>query len=210
MIRLLTRPYSTRRQVAVLRGHLAALQAELRESRTDPVTGLPTRRYWNRLAAARLEDATAVLLADLDQFKAINDRHGHAIGDLLLARVAHRLCEAVDRHLIVGRFGGDEFAGLITGPTLSTEDLDRLVEAVTAPMRSPAGYLRVGISIGLAHRDELPDAPLPDLLGAADLAMYAAKAAGGGYCIYSRRIHGIPQIADRPLHRTRTLGGQHA
>jgi diguanylate cyclase (GGDEF)-like protein/PAS domain S-box-containing protein len=160
---------------------LRALTATLAERAVrDPLTGLANRTLLEeRLKAVLARDArsgssTAVLFLDLDGFKAVNDRHGHALGDLVLRTVAERLTAAVRPSDTVARLGGDEFVVLVEGTTDETVDL--LVERLRAAVIEPIGPLdlKVGVSIGVAlsHRG---DAEPGGLLGAADQEMYAAK-----------------------------------
>ena len=166
---------------------IAALRAEqrLREAaHTDDLTGLPNRRAF----AAALEDALAgdtpcaLALIDLDGFKAVNDRHGHPVGDRYLKTVAWRLsggCRASD---LVARLGGDEFVVLLRG---SSGDGDlamragRLLDALCRPCEIDALTLPMSASLGVA-RVPTDGATLSAALNAADHALYAAKRAGKG------------------------------
>lgn len=168
---------------------LAQFQAE---ARTDPKTGLPNAVWWHEVAqreferARRFDDQVAVLLADLDHFKRVNDTYGHLAGDVVLRRVADTFAHEVREYDVVGRFGGEEFVVVLpsTGPDRATQIAERLrhrvatldleVEDVTGQRRQVWGLT---VSIGLAHypahgRD------LDDLLRIADAALYTAKAAG--------------------------------
>jgi diguanylate cyclase (GGDEF)-like protein len=152
----------------------------------DALTGLPNRALlWQHLnAAAGDERSYAVLLVDLDDFKAVNDTHGHQAGDDLLTGVAHRLRDAalaqtraVGRRAMVARLGGDEFVVLLPGA--DARDAERLAAALDATFEQPfptsVGRLHgrgsVGVAVGEAGRN--PD----DVLAEADAAMYRAKAA---------------------------------
>jgi diguanylate cyclase (GGDEF)-like protein/PAS domain S-box-containing protein len=162
-----------------------ALEERLRHSALhDDLTGLANRV----LFADRVEHALsrragagttpAVVFLDLDEFKAVNDTLGHQVGDELLVVVAQRLAQGVRDSDTVARLGGDEFAVLV-------EDLDaascrRMLERVQEELRRPVeldGHeLTVHASLGIARADAATDAG--SLLANADLAMYAAKAAG--------------------------------
>ena len=153
----------------------------------DGLTGLPNRRLFHELllrehrCAARHGRRFALLLADLDGFKRINDGFGHVQGDAVLVEVARRLRGAVRASDIVARLGGDEFAILMGEPSdaraLATL-MQRLVATVAAPMTLQERTLKVGVSIGAALFAE--DATDPaTLLERADLALYAVKAGGG-------------------------------
>jgi len=162
-----------------------ALEEQLRHSALhDDLTGLANRvlfadRVEHALSRRAGEGTTpAVIFLDLDEFKAVNDTLGHRVGDELLVVVAHRLAEGVRDCDTVARLGGDEFAVLV-------EDLDaascrRMLERVQEELRRPVqldGHeLTVHASLGVARADAVTDAS--SLLANADLAMYAAKAAG--------------------------------
>lgn len=149
----------------------------------DPLTGLHNRRHLDeRLESAllpdRLERGVAVLFVDLDDFKLVNDGHGHDVGDEVLVEVARRLTVSSRRDDSIVRLGGDEFV-------IVCEDVDaadarqvaeRIVAAVARPMRVREVEVRVSISCGVALAG--PAATASELLDAADAAMYRAKAAG--------------------------------
>jgi diguanylate cyclase (GGDEF)-like protein/PAS domain S-box-containing protein len=148
----------------------------------DPLTGVANRalleeRLRTSLARdARSGAATGVLFLDLDGFKAVNDRYGHATGDAVLRAVAQRLTDAVRPADTVARLGGDEFVVLVEGATEAVLDalVDRLRGAVTAPVDVPGRSLQVGVSIGSALCRGGEGDP-PALLAQADARMYAAK-----------------------------------
>ncbi len=150
----------------------------------DELTGLPNRRLlWEHLdvALARLErggQGLAMLLCDLDRFKAVNDTHGHAVGDEVLCRVARRLRAAVRPQDVLVRYGGDEFVVLCE--QLPEEAAQELVARLRDAVRElfvvdGAGPVEIGISIGMAvaERRVAGDA----LLREADRALYADKLA---------------------------------
>ena len=152
----------------------------------DPLTGLANRSLLEeRLRAvlardARTGDSTAVLFLDLDGFKAVNDRHGHLVGDAVLRAVATRLVAAVRPADTVARLGGDEFVVLVEGATVDgvAALADRLRAAVAAPVLLGALDLKVGVSIGVALSEGGAMEPSA-LLGRADRLMYAEKRASG-------------------------------
>jgi cyclic di-GMP phosphodiesterase Gmr len=119
--------------------------------------------------------ACAVLFCDLDDFKWVNDEHGHAVGDRMLAEVAGRLVEATGPDGMVARFGGDEF--VILCPRVGEDELSalaaRIVARVDAPYPGPVGPLTVGLSVGVAVAR--PGETADDLIGRADRAMYGVK-----------------------------------
>ncbi len=153
----------------------------------DPLTGLANRtlveeRLRRTLARdARSGGTTGVLFLDLDGFKAVNDAHGHAVGDAVLRTVAQRLTSCVRPSDTVARLGGDEFVVLAEGTTKSGLEplVQRLRQAVREPV--PVGTLEVevGVSVGLAVSTG-GEADVAGLLAEADRAMYAAKNADRG------------------------------
>jgi diguanylate cyclase (GGDEF)-like protein len=161
------------RQLLLLRTH-EALAA------TDPLTGCPNRRaFLERLGRAIEVSASGhrsvVCLIDLDGFKAVNDREGHAAGDAALRAVTRALTTAVRETDTVARLGGDEFAVLAAlTPGTPVEVLaERLRDAVAVAGR----HCGVTASVGVAFVDPADDADL--LLHRADAAMYRAKTSGG-------------------------------
>jgi diguanylate cyclase (GGDEF)-like protein/PAS domain S-box-containing protein len=153
----------------------------------DGLTALPNRQ----LLHDRLEQATrraqrrggnvAVLFADLDDFKAVNDRFGHAVGDEVLIQTARRMQSVVRREDTVARYGGDEFAVLLEGLEGEAEAslaARRLVDAFREPVTTDRGRFSVGLSVGIALRpDGMED--VRELIERADAAMFRAKKAGG-------------------------------
>ncbi len=169
------------------------LEDELRERALhDDLTGLANRALFldrARRALVRSRGAggtAAIAFLDLDDFKAVNDTHGHAIGDELLCSIASRLTSCVRPADTVARLGGDEFALLLEDADLesATQVVERILTAAAAPVHLHSVDLVVGTSVGLvlAHgSDVTPD----QLLAQADKAMYAAKALGKGrYSVY--------------------------
>jgi diguanylate cyclase (GGDEF)-like protein len=169
----------------------AAMVAALREQEErlrsaalhDPLTGLPNRLLLaDRLAQAGLRATRepgyqfAVLLLDLNGFKAVNDSYGHAAGDQLLIEVAHRLTALLRKSDTVARLGGDEFVVLVDGvgrPDGHRKVADAITESLTAPYPIDGNQVEVGVSIGVALSADGAD---PDhLLREADAAMYRAK-----------------------------------
>jgi diguanylate cyclase (GGDEF)-like protein/PAS domain S-box-containing protein len=146
-------------------------------AQTDLLTGIANRGALFDALRARLVDGPdcALLFCDLDQFKIVNDRHGHAVGDALLAEVAARMAEEAGPGDLVARFGGDEFVILCSGR--SAEELaalaGRVRAAVGTPFPGPTGPLSVGVSVGIAVGRTGDDAD--ELIGRADRAMYGAK-----------------------------------
>ncbi|WP_348771304.1 aminotransferase class I/II-fold pyridoxal phosphate-dependent enzyme [Streptomyces sp. RKND-216] len=163
----------------------------------DPLTGLPNRvLLLERIERALLRgrrDATltGVLFIDLDDFKIVNDTMGHSLGDELLTAVARRLTSTVRRSDTAARLGGDEFAVLIEG-SKRPADTERLagqvVQALSQPFRLTSGTVNASASVGIATSEDSADSE--ELLGHADLALYAAKTAGKRqWRHYRRELH---------------------
>jgi diguanylate cyclase (GGDEF)-like protein len=160
----------------------------------DALTGLPNRALFvDRVTQAlarggRTPQITAVLFADLDNFKAVNDSFGHAGGDELLVVIARRLQESLRPSDSAARFGGDEFAILlenIGSESRVVNACQRIMVSLTAPVEIQGTMFDPGASIGVAlSGTTLRDAD--GLLRDADVAMYSAKAAGKGtYKLFS-------------------------
>ena len=193
------------RQFAALRdnGRLAIRYQQL--AAIDGLTGLYNRRHFMEIAegafahAQRLGQQLVVLMIDVDRFKQINDVHGHAVGDRVLADVAGACRECVRPDDIVGRYGGDEFIVLIPR-TASARAAEIAAQLTGPPARVPSNAgMRVSftLSIGIAECADCRD--LPSLLARADMAMYEAKRAGGGCW---RIFQGAEQAPD---HAVRTV-----
>jgi diguanylate cyclase (GGDEF)-like protein len=154
-----------------------ALRALAEERLYDPLTGLAQRRLFEirleaALARARRNDAPVGLLyCDLDGFKAVNDTHGHNVGDKVLRVVAERISATVREDDFAVRLGGDEFAVIVEGVTPYGLELlrSRLYEAIEVPLDSLQPRVSIG---GATTRGEQSS---DELLHAADLAMYAVK-----------------------------------
>jgi diguanylate cyclase (GGDEF)-like protein len=178
------------------------------ESLTDELTGLPSRRHFHRRMDTVLREAEAeglpfgLLVFDLDRFKELNDTLGHGAGDTLLQLVGRRLGDALGRSALLARLGGDEFAILLS-PGHDRQDAQRtaakVVEIITRPFAVEGLELDIGVSVGVAVYPEHATED-GELLRRADVAMYLAKAAGGGVALYD---------PDRDLHtRDRLALGQ--
>ncbi len=147
----------------------------------DGLTDLANRSLLVRTVDEALGglDDLGLLYLDLDGFKPINDRYGHAAGDVLLVTVADRLRAAVPPEALVARLGGDEFAVLCrsSSPTLAARLADELHAAVTRPIELEGHAVEVGASFGLVGTSMLAGSEITAdaLLSAADAAMYEAK-----------------------------------
>ena len=165
-----------------------------RQAVEDPLTELPNRRgFLAGVGEAVAHDPahTAVMFVDLDDFKTINDAHGHLVGDGVLRLVAERLAASVRGTDQVGRLGGDEFAVLVRScpsADVAVEAARRLIDAINAPAEVRGIALRPSASVGVAigGRDTNPEALMRD----ADLAMYRAKALGKGrYELFNQKLY---------------------
>lgn len=161
----------------------------------DPLTGLANRRRLRDRLDEALEvvfargDILGVALLDLDDFKEVNDRFGHAVGDELIDAIAWRLTANVRNGDLVARLGGDEFA-LVLGPARGVVELEetatRVVELFDTPFEASVGELHTSVSLGLATTadDDCPDRSgdarldAEELLQHADLALYSVKLSG--------------------------------
>jgi diguanylate cyclase (GGDEF)-like protein/PAS domain S-box-containing protein len=167
-------------------------------ARFDPLTGLANRSETsNVLRRAMIGQPgtlrpTGLMLIDLDRFKAVNDSMGHPAGDELLKQVATRLSAIIHDNGQVGRLGGDEFKIVLPGIDDQIR-LAKLAEAVIASLSQPyvihGTTVSIGASLGIAIAPD-DGATVDDLVRNADLALYAAKAAGRGvHRFYERTMH---------------------
>jgi two-component system cell cycle response regulator len=154
-------------------------------SRRDALTGLPNRRAFDEELAREVARAgrtgapLALVVLDVDRFKAVNDGHGHPAGDAVLREVAARAAAAVRRGDLAARIGGEEFALLLPGADLAgaAELAGRVRAAVAgAPVPAGAGALAVTVSLGCAAL--APGEPAEALLARADARLYEAKRTG--------------------------------
>ncbi len=189
VVPLCVAPIVTWRLLATMRA-LNNAHAELdRLVRTDPLTGLLNRRGFEEAAetaiavARRAQTPVALLMCDIDHFKAVNDRHGHEVGDRAIRHVAALLAEAGrGAGAVIGRHGGEEFCLLVTD--LSIRQAMELADAARrACIEQPlalggdASPMTISVSIGLAMAAH-DDADCASLVARADAALYRAKAEG--------------------------------
>ncbi len=170
----------------------------------DPVTSLPNRLHFRSeadklLSAMPADNAAAMLFVDLDRFKAVNDSLGHARGDQLLVMVANRLRVVVTAEYqdnstarpLLARLAGDEFTLFFPEVSSSTEIegiARRIALAISEPFELHGHSVVIGASIGVALCPE-HGRSIESLMRAADLAMYRAKAHGGGqHCLFSEAL----------------------
>ncbi len=170
---------------ASLAGQLsAALQLVRHEAETDALTGQPNRRALDELLGQQVDMARmtgrafSVLLLDIDHFKRVNDTHGHAAGDATLRAFAQRVREHLRQGDTCARYGGEEFVVVLPGTALvaALEVAERLRQGVAGATLTSVPLVCATVSIGAAQHvaGETPE----QLLGRADLAVYAAKRGG--------------------------------
>lgn len=152
-------------------------------AREDSLTGLPNRRWLDEQISQTLAETRrsgerfAVIMLDVNEFKQINDRHGHSAGDIVLTRVAARLQHAIRDADFAGRLGGDEFVILarqIGSEELLLQAVERIREQLNGPMSLPDGNIELRISIGAAVFPTDGDTA-DSLLRVADIQMYHDK-----------------------------------
>ena len=177
----------------------------------DELTGLANVRAWGETLHTESErrrppgEGVAVIFLDLDNFKQINDRHGHAVGDEVLAEVAARIRAQLRPQDLAARVGGDEFAVLLRG--LSHVDdarqvAQRLATTLAQPVRADSTGVVCRASAGLAYTEGNEQVPV--LVRQADTALYAAKERGKGqWAEYNpeQRASARRTPDGEPLHR---------
>jgi diguanylate cyclase (GGDEF)-like protein len=176
-----------RETVRLIRAGIDAEQTIRQLSLHDPLTGLANRRFLSEnekhliAGAKRSAKQMAVLAVDLDDFKAVNDRYGHAAGDAVIVKSAERMKQLLRESDVIARFGGDEFVivlGQVDNAAAAREVARRVVESLCQPIPlAGGGTAHIGASVGIAMccaGKETLDA----LLEKADAALYAAKREG--------------------------------
>jgi two-component system, cell cycle response regulator len=149
----------------------------------DELTGLWNRRFLQRRMAAELHAAhrhghgLSVAMVDVDHFKAVNDHHGHGVGDAVLVAVAERLAAAVRTDDIIGRWGGEEFLAIL--PRIDTAGAHTAAERIRRCVaEAPVGRERIPITVSVGCATLAAERSADALLGRADDALYAAKRGG--------------------------------
>lgn len=212
--------WRTRRLTRALAGVRTDLTLVRYDAEHDPLTDLPNRRALYAYGAAVLARAyrsgqagrLVVALVDVDEFKKINDTHGHTAGDLVLRDLARRLAERVAGDGIAARLGGDEFA--VLAQLRDGEDPRELGMALCDTSDAPVDLDDVQISFTLSV-GVVPvpatgrEVSLGELLARADAAMYRAKHSGLT-AVYDPQLddHSNPATVDRPALRTRDLAAE--
>ncbi len=212
LFRLMRRLDKARLQVLKAREEADAL------ARHDPLTGLANRRILREQLRKRLSAAasggshSALFLIDIDRFRAVNDLHGHSMGDLVLVEVANRIKATLPADAVTARLGGEEFLAVLPRPA-SIETLGRLANQVimrlSAPYQLNGLDARLGATVGIAVS---PDngAEEFELMRSAEAALYRAKANPGTYRFFEHAMDRELKQAlrlQRDLHAAIASGG---
>ncbi len=151
---------------------------------TDPLTGLPNRRYFEEYVELlgrrrRTDDGLGILMVDVDRFKGVNDRYGHAVGDVVLRAVGRTIAQAIRDIDVPARFGGEEFVVLLRSPSeaIALEVGERIRSAVEQMDLADVGVEQVTVSVGATVGRDSGE-PVEDLVRRADQALYRAKRQG--------------------------------
>ena len=193
--------------LALVRAHALVSAAE-RDAERDALTGLHDRRAFVRAAQAdehRAPGDARVCLVDLDGFKLVNDRRGHAADDALLCAIADRLRERLPVGSVVGRLGGDELVALVHAAS-ATEAAQRVLEVFAEPFElgGAHGALVAAASVGVA--DHGGASSVDEVLKRADVAMYTAKHEGRGrWAVWAPEQHEKVLGAPVMLEELRTM-----
>ena len=171
--------YRLARRVRSQNQTLAAL------SSIDGLSGLLNRSHWESVVASefqrcrRIGHPSSVMMIDIDHFKAINDRHGHPVGDEVIRNVAELVRGALRLHDVAGRYGGEEFGVVLPGTGAEAAELiaERIRARIESTVLEPHNAVRATLSIGVAAFDTL-DAGHMEWIARADRALYAAKESG--------------------------------
>jgi two-component system cell cycle response regulator len=219
----LTKPFDVDELKARLRtGHrileLEDHLVEARESMRFQATHDLLTSLWNRgvivelmsheiMRSRRERSCTAVMMCDIDHFKSVNDQFGHAIGDEVLREVARRLHNSVRSYDMVGRYGGEEFLVALNkcNPGSAVSRAENLREKIAGrPIQTANKPVSVTISIGLALSSEFPESTIEEIMHQADMALYAAKAAGRN-CVRIAQPLGRGKPAEEQPKETQAL-----
>lgn len=194
---------------------LDALARSRFEARTDDLTGIANRRGLMRTLGLALDAAPpphslSLLVVDLDRFKDVNDRFGHAVGDDVLRVMVGRMTSTLGSAAVLARLGGDEFAAVLTDHSAercvaAAVELEQLVRE---PVDFEGRHMRLGCSIGIVHADLGEEVEADELMRRADAAMYTAKRSGGGVAVYDREAdRAARDVTDRVEQLGRALSG---
>src|SRR5208282_152173 len=171
--------------IAQLQASLAAYQVELEQAQAlaslDPLTGLYNRREVETRMCQRINGLSpfCVVIIDLDDFKQINDRHGHLAGDELMRQIAEELRNAFRADDLIGRWGGDEFILMLDGNFTSARNkMERLRPWIfgTYELEPPGSKLKVAVRASIGSAEWAPGETLLQVLSRADADLYREKA----------------------------------
>jgi two-component system cell cycle response regulator len=182
-----------------------------RDSQTDPLTGLLNRRSLQAEVTSRCQarERFGVLFMDLDHFKSVNDRYGHETGDRVLVAVASVLKTALRPGDVVGRYGGEEFVGVVAGagPESARLVAERLRHAIETMLPPKGGPSKLTISIGTTVFDpRQTDERTEELLHRADMALYAAKRSGRNRVVLVGQGESIPEAVEQDPRGSTNMG----
>jgi diguanylate cyclase (GGDEF)-like protein len=219
----LTKPFDVDELKARLRTGLRILEledhlVEARESMRFQATHDLLTSLWNRgvivelmsheiMRSRRERSCSAIMMCDIDHFKSVNDQYGHAVGDEVLREVARRLHNSVRSYDMVGRYGGEEFLVALNkcNPESAVSRAENLRAKISGrPVQTAANPVSVTISIGLALSTEFTECTVEEIMHQADMALYAAKAAGRN-CVRVARPSGIGKPAEEQPKETQVL-----
>ena len=193
-------------RIISLEDNLVEAREILRHKAThDELTGLLNRAATDDLLKRELDRARrqntplALMLADIDHFKSVNDTYGHAIGDTVIIELAKRMKSTLRTYDAVGRYGGEEFLMVLPGCDSATlrQRAKEMLEAVRGtPVHTAAGNLKITASIGGTVNTDTPEAILEGLVRNADVALYQAKHAGRDRGVIFDPEEGNPNVSD--------------
>ncbi len=207
--------------VTLLQRSLSHVQL-VSDSRTDSKTGLLNAATWEResavevVRAVRTQSPLAIAMVDIDKFKGINDTYGHLAGDQVLKEIANTLNTLLRDYDLAGRFGGEEFSLLL--PQTRAVDAFRIAErvraniaglSIIAPGATGGERVQVTVSIGVAALDSGSRRELSELVGAADAALYRAKAGGRDQVQMISTTRGLSAISGPGAGDTARGGADH-
>jgi len=219
----LTKPFDVDELKARLRSGHRILEledhlVEARESMRFQATHDLLTSLWNRgvilelmsheiMRSRREHSCTALMMCDIDHFKNVNDQYGHAVGDEVLREVARRLHNSVRSYDMVGRYGGEEFLVALNrcNPGSAVSRAENLRMKIGGrPIQTGNKPMTVTISIGVALSTEFTECTVEELMHQADMALYAAKAAGRN-CVRVAQPSGIGKPAEAQTTETQVL-----
>jgi diguanylate cyclase (GGDEF)-like protein len=219
----LTKPFDVDELKARLRSGHRILEledhlVEARESMRFQATHDLLTSLWNRgvilelmsheiMRSRREHSCTALMMCDIDHFKSVNDQYGHAVGDEVLREVARRLHNSVRSYDMVGRYGGEEFLVALNkcNPGSAVSRAENLRMKIGGrPIQTANKPMTVTISVGVALSTEFTECTVEELMHQADMALYAAKAAGRN-CVRVAQPSGIGKPAEAQTTETQVL-----